>query len=76
MGRFGYVGMYVRCIQIADYDTAALEVYVRRAYRAYSLLSIDYEDADDEPDCPNAVTWRFNLGQSRSPPATPMIRGE
>ena len=67
--------MYVRCIQIADYDTAALEVYVRRAYRAYSLLSIDYEESEaDEGDAPNAVTWRFNLGQSRSPPSTPVIR--
>ncbi|KIP02998.1 hypothetical protein PHLGIDRAFT_130424 [Phlebiopsis gigantea 11061_1 CR5-6] len=54
---------------------AALEVYVRRAYRAYSLLSIDYEEGDvEEKETPNAVTWRFNLGQSRSPPATPMLR--
>ncbi|KAI0684026.1 acetyl-CoA carboxylase [Cytidiella melzeri] len=50
---------------------AALEVYVRRAYRAYSLLSIDYEEDDGET--PNAVTWRFNLGQSRSPPSTPTL---
>ncbi|KAI0339517.1 hypothetical protein BDW22DRAFT_1361595 [Trametopsis cervina] len=50
---------------------AALEVYIRRAYRAYSLLSIDYEEEDDE--MPSAVTWRFNLGQSRSPPATPTL---
>ncbi|GJE90324.1 acetyl CoA carboxylase [Phanerochaete sordida] len=57
---------------------AALEVYVRRAYRAYSLLSIDYEEGDvDEPEVPSAVTWRFNLGQSRSPPSTPIIgKGE
>ncbi|TFK71374.1 acetyl CoA carboxylase [Pluteus cervinus] len=51
---------------------ASLEVYVRRAYRAYTLLSIDYEEGDpaDETD-PGIVTWRFNLGQSHSPPSTP-----
>ncbi|KAI5984263.1 acetyl-CoA carboxylase [Pisolithus albus] len=54
---------------------AALEVYVRRAYRAYSLLSIDYEEGDglDDGDVPTAVTWRFNLGRSHSPPATPRV---
>ena len=53
--------------------TAALEVYVRRAYKAYSLLSIDYEEGDGVDDAPNIVTWRFNLGRSRSPPATPSL---
>lgn len=54
---------------------AALEVYVRRAYRAYSLLSIDYEEGDgeDDGDVPTAVTWQFNLGRSHSPPATPRV---
>ena len=54
---------------------AAFEVYVRRAYRAYSLLSIDYEEGDglDDGEVPNVVTWRFNLGQSHSPPVTPRI---
>ncbi|KAH7926428.1 hypothetical protein BV22DRAFT_1087097 [Leucogyrophana mollusca] len=54
---------------------AAFEVYVRRAYRAYSLLSIDYEEGDglDDGDLPSVVTWRFNLGQSHSPPATPSV---
>ncbi|KAL4066080.1 acetyl-CoA carboxylase [Scleroderma citrinum] len=54
---------------------AALEVYIRRAYRAYSLLSIDYEEGDglDDGDLPTAVTWRFNLGRSHSPPATPKV---
>ena len=52
---------------------AAFEVYVRRAYRAYTLLSIDYEEGDtlDDGEAPTAVIWRFNLGQSHSPPATP-----
>ncbi|KAF7770541.1 hypothetical protein Agabi119p4_6515 [Agaricus bisporus var. burnettii] len=52
---------------------AAFEVYVRRAYRAYSLLSIDYEEGDtlDDGEVPNILTWRFNLGQSHSPPSTP-----
>ncbi|KAA1468959.1 acetyl CoA carboxylase [Dentipellis sp. KUC8613] len=54
---------------------AAFEVYVRRAYRAYSLLSVDYEEGDgtDDGDSPSVVTWRFNLGQTRSPPSTPHI---
>ncbi|KAF8141976.1 acetyl-CoA carboxylase [Boletus edulis] len=54
---------------------AAFEVYVRRAYRAYSLLSIDYEEVDgpDDGELPSALTWRFNLGRSHSPPATPSL---
>ncbi|KAF8500519.1 acetyl CoA carboxylase [Gautieria morchelliformis] len=54
---------------------AALEVYARRAYRAYTLLSIDYEAGDgmDDGDAPNVLTWRFKLGQSASPPSTPQF---
>ncbi|KAI9509668.1 acetyl CoA carboxylase [Russula earlei] len=54
---------------------AAFEVYVRRAYRAYNLLSIDYEEGDgtDDGEVPSIVTWRFNLGQSHSPPQTPRL---
>ncbi|KAI6126082.1 acetyl-CoA carboxylase [Pisolithus croceorrhizus] len=48
-------------------DPHVTMVYVRRAYRAYSLLSIDYEEGDglDDGDAPTAVTWRFNLGDPR-----------
>ena len=55
--------------------TGALEVYVRRAYKAYTLLSVDYEEGDgmDDGDAPNVITWRFNLGQSNSPPSTPRL---
>ncbi|KAI0358341.1 acetyl CoA carboxylase [Trametes cingulata] len=55
---------------------AALEVYVRRAYKAYTLLSVDYEEGDgmDDGDAPNVLTWRFNLGQSHSPPSTPRLQ--
>ncbi|KAK2463653.1 hypothetical protein APHAL10511_004404 [Amanita phalloides] len=54
---------------------AAFEVYVRRAYRAYSLLSIDYEEGDglDDGEVPSILTWRFNLGRTRSPPSTPQF---
>ncbi|KAJ3885863.1 acetyl-CoA carboxylase [Lentinula edodes] len=54
---------------------AASEVYIRRAYKAYTLLTIDYEEGDelDDGDSPSIVTWRFNLGQSHSPPSTPRI---
>ncbi|KAB5511412.1 acetyl-CoA carboxylase [Coniochaeta sp. 2T2.1] len=61
---------------------AALEVYVRRAYRAYVLKKIEY--ISDETDTPALVTWDFSLrkiGQSEfglpvlsvapSSPATP-----
>ncbi|EFY98949.1 acetyl-CoA carboxylase [Metarhizium robertsii ARSEF 23] len=44
---------------------AALEVYVRRAYRAYILKQIDYHN--DETDSPQFVSWDFQLrkiGQS------------
>ncbi|KAL0575912.1 acetyl-coenzyme-A carboxylase [Marasmius crinis-equi] len=51
---------------------AAFEVYIRRAYKAYTLQSIDYEEPDDL-DGTTVATWRFSLGQSNSPPATPRI---
>jgi acetyl-CoA carboxylase/biotin carboxylase 1 len=62
---------------------AALEVYVRRAYRAYILKKIEYHT--DETDTPSFVSWDFALrkiGQSEfglpiqsaapSSPATPV----
>ncbi|KAK3368719.1 acetyl-CoA carboxylase [Podospora didyma] len=65
---------------------AALEVYVRRAYRAYVLKKIEYHT--DETDTPAFVSWDFSLrkiGQSEfglplmsaapSSPATPVDHG-
>ncbi|KAK3295325.1 acetyl-CoA carboxylase [Chaetomium fimeti] len=62
---------------------AALETYVRRAYRAYNLKKIEYQT--DETDTPAFVSWDFALrkiGQSEfglpvqsaapSTPATPI----
>ncbi|KAJ4303919.1 acetyl-coenzyme-A carboxylase [Collariella sp. IMI 366227] len=62
---------------------AALEVYVRRAYRAYMLKKIEYHT--DETDTPSFVSWDFALrkiGESEfglpvqsgvpSSPATPV----
>ncbi|KAF7556812.1 hypothetical protein G7Z17_g1140 [Cylindrodendrum hubeiense] len=62
---------------------ASLEVYVRRAYRAYNLKQIEYHQ--DENDLPQFVSWDFQLrkiGQSEfglpvqsaapSTPATPL----
>ncbi|KAG8970659.1 acetyl-coenzyme-A carboxylase [Tulasnella sp. 425] len=62
-------------VSLGKFNDAALEVYVRRAYRAYSILSLDYDEGDDvgELDAFQAVTWRFKLGQSRSPPQTPRL---
>ena len=37
---------------------AALEVYVRRSYRAYSVLSVDYHQ---DSDAPTFLTWKFRL---------------
>ncbi|KAG8851514.1 acetyl-coenzyme-A carboxylase [Tulasnella sp. 330] len=52
---------------------ASLEVYVRRAYRAYALLSLDYDEGEDVDEPLQAVTWRFKLGSSASPPSTPRL---
>ncbi|KAG0634704.1 acetyl-CoA carboxylase [Tuber brumale] len=63
---------------------AALEVYVRRAYRAYELHAVNYHNLDSEP--PFIVTWDFQLkkvgvteyGMTQpSAPATPTVeRGD
>ncbi|KAI0032669.1 acetyl CoA carboxylase [Vararia minispora EC-137] len=54
---------------------ASFEVYVRRGYRQYSLLSIDYEEGDggDDGTDPTILTWRFTIGKSHSPPQTPRM---
>lgn len=52
---------------------AALEVYVRRAYRVYNVMHLDYEPSKD--GSPNVVTWRFKMG-GRGPglePVTPRV---
>ncbi|PHH66182.1 hypothetical protein CDD81_245 [Ophiocordyceps australis] len=44
---------------------ASLEVYIRRAYRAYTLKQVEYHN--DETDSPQFVSWDFQLrkiGQS------------
>ena len=43
---------------------AALEVYVRRSYRAYNILSVDYHD---ENDACTFLTWRFKLPALAAP---------
>ncbi|KAG0699447.1 acetyl-CoA carboxylase [Suillus ampliporus] len=52
---------------------AAFKAHVRCAYCAYSLLSIEEGDGSDDGELPSTVTWRFNLGQSHSPPLTPSV---
>ncbi|KAH7329548.1 acetyl-CoA carboxylase [Stachybotrys elegans] len=65
---------------------AALEVYIRRAYRAYLLKEIEYHH--DDTDSPQFVTWDFQLRkmgsselglpiQSNAPstPGTPGLTG-
>ena len=54
---------------------AAFDVYVRRAYRVYTLLSIDYEEGDnlEDGESPHAVIWRFKLAKVHDPPSTPLL---
>jgi acetyl-CoA carboxylase / biotin carboxylase 1 len=72
LGKLLFFGWVVLSLIFSE---AAFEVYIRRAYRAYTLLSIDYEEGDgtDDGEASSIVTWRFNLGQSRSPPQTPRL---
>lgn len=42
---------------------AALEVYIRRAYRAYTLKSIDYSATNEPP----FLSWDFTLGKLGQP---------
>lgn len=72
LGRHSFLTRWCYFLILSE---AAFEVYVRRAYRAYTLLSIDYEEGDgtDDGEAASIVTWRFNLGQSRSPPQTPRL---
>jgi acetyl-CoA carboxylase / biotin carboxylase 1 len=56
---------------------AALEVYVRRSYRAYSVLGVDYHE---ESDAPTFLTWKFQLRALTTPglgfgASTPSVNG-
>ncbi|OAV86193.1 hypothetical protein PTTG_30036 [Puccinia triticina 1-1 BBBD Race 1] len=50
---------------------AALEVYVRRAYRSYSIVNFEYEEGDVNENEPVMVSWLFRIRQGASPPSTP-----
>lgn len=52
---------------------AALEVYVRRAYRVYNVMHLDYEPGEKGGE-PNIITWRFKLGSTSAEAATPRIQ--
>ncbi len=62
-------------------SSAAFEVYVRRAYRAYSVLSIDYEEGDtlDDGEIPSvphmAVQYWDNLTLLRRHRVSPHLGG-
>ena len=51
---------------------AALEVYVRRAYRVYNVMHLDYE-AGQKGGEPHIITWRFKLGSTPHEPITPRV---
>lgn len=46
---------------------AALEVYVRRAYRAYSLKGIHYHGDDEDDDYPPFISWDFVMHKVNRP---------
>ncbi|WVW79516.1 hypothetical protein I302_101485 [Kwoniella bestiolae CBS 10118] len=50
---------------------ASLEVYVRRAYRVYNVMHLDYEVGENGE--PHIITWRFKLGSPQSEPVTPRV---
>ncbi|GAA5983453.1 hypothetical protein JCM11641_007854 [Rhodosporidiobolus odoratus] len=52
---------------------AALDIYVRRAYRSYNLLSVEHLEANPADDEPATVAWCFRMRKaaSESEPATP-----
>ncbi|CAH7671288.1 acetyl-CoA carboxylase [Phakopsora pachyrhizi] len=50
---------------------AALEVYVRRAYRSYSIVNLEHEEGDPSEDEPLIVSWLFRIRTGGSPPSTP-----
>lgn len=52
---------------------AALETYVRRAYKSYNLINLDHIEADDSEGDPTTVIWAFRMrkASSESAPATP-----
>ncbi|POV99067.1 hypothetical protein PSTT_13983 [Puccinia striiformis] len=50
---------------------AALEVYVRRAYRSYSIVNFEYEEGDVNENEPVMVSWLFRIRKGASPPSTP-----
>ena len=50
--------------------------YIRWSYRAYTLMSIDYEndvEAKEDDETPLVLMWRFKLGQSHLPPQHPKL---
>jgi len=62
-------------LTILTLSLASFDVYIRRAYKAYTLLSVDYEEGDglDDGEAPHVATWRFKLGQEFAAPVTPSL---
>jgi acetyl-CoA carboxylase/biotin carboxylase 1 len=52
---------------------AAIETYIRRAYKSYSIVNLDHIEGDEADGSPPAVTWMFKMrkSSSESTPATP-----
>ena len=46
---------------------AALEVYIRRAYRAYSVKKVEYHNDSENEESPYIVSWDFVLRKVGSP---------
>lgn len=58
--------------QTASLALAALETYIRRAYRAYKIENIDHSAGDAVDDEPLSLAWTFKLTPGEAPvPPTP-----
>lgn len=60
-------------------ELAALETYVRRAYKSYSIVRLEHVEGDESEGEPAAITWTFRMrktgGNSGSGTATPATAG-
>ncbi|KDE05599.1 acetyl-CoA carboxylase [Microbotryum lychnidis-dioicae p1A1 Lamole] len=52
---------------------AALEMYVRRAYKAYNIINIEHVESDEAESEPSTVFWTFRMRKAggESGPVTP-----
>ncbi|KAI5477007.1 hypothetical protein MNV49_006965 [Pseudohyphozyma bogoriensis] len=59
-------------------ELAALDTYVRRAYRSYYIMNLDLKEADASEDEPAVALWTFRMRKvaSGSEPSTPTMSSQ